>query len=88
MLITEEDIDDAFDHIETIARLHFAKEQEGKAEAMLAYEEFLGMTSDASNALIRRIQKFVPEERKEAVGWIYIGVTLGLSAANKAIESD
>lgn len=90
MQITKENIDGAFDRIETIARIHEDKDDKGRLEAVQVYQEFLGMTEDSEESLVKRAKRFVPEEEDytSAVAWVYIGVIIGLSAAAEALNSD
>jgi hypothetical protein len=85
MLITEEHITEAFDQVDTFARVHYQEPENSRLEAFEAYQEFLGMTEKASEVLTERIVGFAPN-RTEAARWLYIGVVLGLSAAAKATE--
>lgn len=91
MQITKENIDGAFDRIETIAHIHEDKDDKGRLEALQAYQEFLGMTEDSEESLVKRAKRFVPEDIEDytsAVAWVYIGVIIGLSAAAEALNSD
>lgn len=90
MVISEEHINAGFDQVETIARIHEEADEAAKFEAIKTYQEFLGLTDEASDQLIKRVREFIPasrEDRAKAEGWVYIGVVLGLSAASKALES-
>lgn len=89
MMVTEEHIDQAFDQIETITKIHEGSGVEAQTDAMAAYLEFLGLSEDAAHQLAKRVNEFVPEEKgaKGAYGWLYMGVVIGLTSAVKATES-
>lgn len=85
MQISEEHINQAFDQIETIALIHEDEGQEAQFKAMTTYLEFLGLSEEAAQTLGNRVKEFVPKDRAEhgAWGWVYMGVVIGLTAAQK-----
>lgn len=86
MHITGEHIGEAFDQIDTFARIHFSEPVQDRLQALEAFQEYLGVTEEASAVLLERVTGFVSADREEATRWLYIGVVLGLSAAAKASE--
>jgi hypothetical protein len=89
MLITDEHIDGAFDQVETISSLHHGKDAIEQYDAVRAYQEYLGLTQEAADHMIKRVREFVPDELEPvATGWVIMGILVGLSSALKCIESE
>lgn len=87
MIVSDEDIDKGFDHLETVTLLHYQKTHEEYWEAIKAFQEWLGMDEDARTALSERMKDFLPEGRKESIPYVIIGFMAGLSTAQYATES-
>lgn len=75
-----------FDHLETIANLHFHRTPEEQLEAIGNVLESFGMDEEARNQLLVSVVEFIPEERRNAVGWVIMGFVAGLSSAAHASE--
>lgn len=77
-----------FDHMETLASLHFHKPAEENFEAMLLVLESLGMDEDARQQLNDCLIDFVPTKMWLARGWVMMGFMAGMLAAQNALEAD
>jgi hypothetical protein len=73
-----------WDHMETLAALHFQKPPEEQMEAITLVMESFGMDESAKEALLARMDGFVPASHKWARGWLIMGFLAGLSAAQNA----
>ncbi len=85
MPITEEHVSEAFDHLKTIASLHFQKEFSDQFEAIKNYGQYLGLTEEAFDELTAQTDSFVSVQR--ARGWVIIGFLIGLQTAVGSSES-
>jgi hypothetical protein len=88
LLVKENSVKDGFDHIETIAALHFHKPPQEQMEATSLVMESFGMDEEAKVALIKALDEFVPERLQQARGWVMMGFLAGLSAAQNGLESE
>lgn len=88
MVITDNDVGRGFDHLETIAAVHYGKSAEEYAEAIGTLSEFFGMDEEAQTYLLTRVSEFVPSTRSEAKSWVIIGFLIGMATAQYGSESD
>lgn len=88
MVVTDDHIAKGFEHLETIAAVHYGKNAEEYADAISALSEFFGLDSEAQAYLLERVRTFVPKSRASARSWVIIGFLIGLAAAQYGFESD
>lgn len=87
MVIIDDDIAKGFDHLETIAAVHYGKSAEEYAEAIGNLSEFFGMDEIAQGYLLARVSDFVPTGREEAKPWVIIGFLIGMATAQYGSKS-
>lgn len=87
MVISDDDVAKGFDHLETIAAVHYGKSSEEYAEAIGTLSEFFGMNEEAQGYLLARVSDFVPSGREEAKPWVIIGFLIGMATAQYGSES-
>jgi hypothetical protein len=87
MQVTDDHIAKGFEHLETIAMVHYGKDSREYAEAISALSEFFGLDHSAQSYLIERVGDFVPDSRAAARSWVIIGFLIGMATAQHGIES-
>lgn len=82
--VTDSAVSKGFDHVDTLATLHYQKPSEEQMEAMTLVMESFGMNEEARDYLLTRLDTFVPERLAQARSWVIMGFLAGLSAAQNA----
>lgn len=88
MEVKEESIEQGFNHLETLAQLHFHKSPMEQMEAMTNVMASFGMDERAIVTLSEKLTSLVPDSHWAARGWVLIGYVAGLSTAQNAAESE
>lgn len=88
LAVKENEVAAGFEHIQTLAALHFHKPPEEQYESIGLVMESFGMDEEAKEALTQQLNEFVPERLRQARGWVMMGFLAGLSAAQNVVESE
>lgn len=87
MVVSRDDIQEGFAHLERFAAIHYGSDPHEASAALHTLGEYLGMDEDAMVAIVEGAYGYVPEDRLEAARWVIMGFFIGMTTVNRALES-